>query len=40
MAIMNADAHILDSTCIGYLGHPFVKEASWAFTARLFLLVR
>jgi hypothetical protein len=39
MAIMNADAHILDS-CIGYLGHPFVKEASWAFTARLFLLVR
>jgi hypothetical protein len=20
-------------TCIGYLGHPFVKQAFWAFTA-------
>jgi hypothetical protein len=26
--------------CIGYLGHPFVKEAPWAFTARLFFVVR
>ncbi len=30
----------LDATCIGYLGHPFVKEAPWAFTACLFLVVR
>jgi hypothetical protein len=27
-------------TCIGYLGHPFVKEAHWAFTARLLSMVR
>ena len=26
--------------CIGYLGHPFVKEAPWAFTARLFFVVK
>jgi hypothetical protein len=26
--------------CIGYLGHPFVKEALWAFTARLFFVVK
>src|SRR6266581_3283471 len=27
-------------TCIGYLGHPFEKEAPWAFIASLFLSVR
>lgn len=27
-------------TCIGYFGHPFEKEAPWAFTARLFLMVK
>jgi hypothetical protein len=26
--------------CIGYLDHPFEKEAPWAFTARLFFVVR
>ena len=26
--------------CIGYFGHPFEKEAPWAFTARLFLMVK
>ncbi len=26
--------------CIGYLGHPFEKEPPWAFTARLFFVVR
>jgi crotonobetainyl-CoA:carnitine CoA-transferase CaiB-like acyl-CoA transferase len=26
--------------CIGYLGHPFVKETPWAFTAHLFLVDR
>jgi len=26
-------------SCNGYLGHPFVKEASQAFTARLFFVV-
>ena len=28
------------SPCIGYLDHPFEKEAPWAFTARLFFVVR
>jgi hypothetical protein len=28
------------TTCIGYLGDPFVKEAPWAFTARLFFVVK
>jgi hypothetical protein len=27
-------------SCIGYLAHPFVKEALWAFIAILFLSVR
>jgi hypothetical protein len=26
--------------CTGYLGYPFLKEASWAFTTRLFLVVK
>jgi hypothetical protein len=26
--------------CIGYLGHPFEKKVPWAFTARLFLVVK
>ena len=26
--------------CIGYLGHPFGKEASWVFIASLFFSVR
>jgi Cyanobacterial TRADD-N associated 2-Transmembrane domain len=28
------------SGCNGYLAHPFEKEAPWAFTARLFLMVK
>jgi hypothetical protein len=28
------------SSCIGYLGHPFVKEVPWSFTARLFFVVK
>jgi hypothetical protein len=28
------------SPCIGYLVHPFVKEALWAFTARLYFVVK
>ncbi len=27
-------------SCIGYLGHPFWKEASWVFIASLFFSVR
>jgi hypothetical protein len=27
-------------SCIGYLDHPFEKEDPWAFTARLFLVVK
>jgi hypothetical protein len=27
-------------SCNGYLVHPFEKEAPWAFTARLFLMVK
>jgi hypothetical protein len=27
-------------SCIGYLGHPLVKEPPWAFTARLFFVVK
>ena len=27
-------------SCIGYLDHPFEKEAPWAFTTRLFFEVR
>ena len=26
--------------CIGYLDHPFEKEDPWAFTARIFLVVK
>ena len=26
--------------CNGYLAHPFKKVAHWAFTARLFLVVK
>jgi hypothetical protein len=26
-------------TCIGYMVHPFVKEATWAFTTLLFIYV-
>jgi hypothetical protein len=27
-------------TCIGYLGHPFLKKLPWAFNTILFLVVR
>ena len=27
-------------SCIGYLDHPFEKEDPWAFTARIFLVVK
>src|SRR5690242_20502637 len=30
----------LSGGCIGYLDHPFEKEDSWAFTARIFLVVK
>ena len=30
----------IDQPLYGYLGHPFVKEAPWAFTARLFFVVK
>ena len=36
----SADWYIWLETCIGYLDHPFEKEASRAFTARLFYVVR
>ncbi len=33
--------HLLQQhPCNGYLGHPFEKEDTWAFTARLFFFVR
>ena len=31
---------MLLDTCIGYLDHPFEKEDSWAFTARIFLGIK
>ena len=31
---------LLLGTCNGYLAHPFKKVAPWAFTARLFLVVK
>jgi hypothetical protein len=37
---MRRKVGVFDARCIGYLGHPFVKEAPWNFTARLFLVVR
>ena len=38
-----SESAILDNQearCIGYLGHPFVKEAPWAFITLRFLFVR
>jgi len=28
------------TACNGYLGHPFEKVVPWAFTARLFLVIK
>jgi hypothetical protein len=34
------DAGVPFHTCNGYLVHPFEKETPWAFTTRLFFVVR
>ena len=38
-AELNDDTRI-EFPCIGYIGHPFVKEGPWAFIATLSLVAR